>query len=56
MSEPTREYLLSKAELCANTAIRQLMANELAEAIKNIERANSALYRVLNIEQEGESK
>lgn len=54
MSEPTREYLLAKAELCVKTAIRQLMEEETAQALKNIERANSALYRVLGIEREGE--
>lgn len=54
MSDPTREYLLAKAQLCVKTAIGQLMEEETAEAVKNIERANSALYRILNInEKEG---
>ena len=56
MSEPTADYLLAKAQLCVNTAISQLMREELDEAIKNIERANSALYRVLGIERDEESK
>ena len=36
--------------------MKETMEQELAELIKSLERANSALYKVLNIEQEGESK
>ena len=55
MSEPTGEYLFAKAELCYKTAQQQLEEKNIAEAIKNIERANRAMARIFNLDEE-ESK
>ncbi len=49
-----REYLQAKANLCLNQAEKDLKQEEIAKAIKNLERANSALSRIFNME-EGES-
>jgi len=48
------EYLRAKANLCLNQAEKDLKEKEIAKAIKNLERANSALYR-LNLVREGEA-
>ena len=48
------EYLAAKANLCLNQAEIDLKQKEIARAIKNLERANSALSRIFNME-EGES-
>ena len=48
------EYLAAKANLCLNQAEKDLKQEEIARAIKNLERANSALSRIFNME-EGES-
>ena len=48
------EYLSAKANLCLNQAEKDLKQEEIASAIKNLERANSALYR-LGLVREGES-
>ena len=48
------EYLAAKANLCLNQAVEDLKQEEIAKAIKNLERANLALYR-LGLIQEGES-
>jgi len=48
------EYLAAKANLCLNQAEIDLKEKEIAKAIKNLERANSALYR-LGLVREGES-
>ena len=48
------EYLSAKANLCLNQAEIDLKQQEIARAIKNLERANSALSRIFNME-EGES-
>jgi len=48
------EYLRAKANLCLNQAEIDLKQQEIAKAIKNLERANSALYR-LGLAQERES-
>ena len=55
MSEPTGEYLFAKAELCYTLAQKQLEEMRIAEAIKNIERANRAMARIFNLDEE-ESK
>ena len=47
------EYLAAKANLCLNQAQEDLKQEEIARAIKNLERANSALYR-LGLVKEGE--
>ena len=49
-----KEYLAAKANLCLNQAEKDLKQQEIASAIKNLERANSALSRIFNME-EGES-
>jgi hypothetical protein len=49
-----KEYLSAKANLCLNQAEIDLKEKEIARAIKNLERANSALYR-LGLVQEGEA-
>ena len=48
------EYLAAKANLCLNQAEIDLKQEEIASAIKNLERANSALYR-LGLVKEGEA-
>ena len=48
------EYLSAKANLCLNQAVEDLKQEEIAKAIKNLERANSALYR-LGLVREGEA-
>lgn len=49
-----QEYLAAKANLCLNQAQEDLKQEEIAKAIKNLERANSALYR-LGLVREGEA-
>ena len=48
------EYLAAKANLCLNQAQEDLKEKEIARAIKNLERANTALSRIFNME-EGEA-
>jgi len=48
------EYLKAKANLCLNQAQENLKEKEIARAIKNLERANLALYR-LGLVKEGEA-
>jgi len=50
-----REYLEAKVDLCLNQAEIDIKQQEIARAIKNLERANSALSRIFNLE-EGESE
>ena len=45
------EYLKAKANLCLNQAEIDLKQEEIAKAIKNLERANTALARIFNIEE-----
>jgi len=46
------EYLSAKANLCLNQAEKDLKENEIAKAIKNLERANSALSRLFGLEED----
>ena len=46
------EYLAAKANLCLNQAEKDLKEKELAKAIKNLERANSALSRLFGLKEE----
>jgi hypothetical protein len=46
------EYLKAKATLCLNQAEIDLQQQEIARAIKNLERANSALSRLFNLEED----
>jgi uncharacterized protein YwgA len=46
------EYLAAKANLCLNQAEKDLKKEEIAKAIKNLERANSALSRLFGLEED----
>ncbi len=46
------EYLKAKVNLCLNQAEIDIEQQEIARAIKNLERANSALSRLFGIEAE----
>jgi len=46
------EYLAAKASLCLNQAVEDLKQEEIARAIKNLQRANLALSRIFNLEEE----
>lgn len=46
------EYLRAKVDLCLNQAEIDIQQQEIARAIKNLERANSALSRIFNLEEE----
>ena len=50
------EYLAAKANLCLNQAEIDLKQEEIAKAIKNLERANSALSRLFGLEEEAENE
>ncbi len=47
-----KEYLEAKVNLCLNQAEIDIQQQEIARAIKNLERANSALSRLFGIEEE----
>jgi hypothetical protein len=47
-----REYLEAKVDLCLNQAEIDIKQQEIARAIKNLERANSALSRIFNLEED----
>jgi hypothetical protein len=47
-----REYLTAKAQLTATLAAEDLKVGEVERAIKNLERANRALTRLFNLEEE----
>lgn len=47
-----REYLEAKVDLCLNQAEIDIQQQEIAKAIKNLERANSALSRIFNLEED----
>jgi len=49
------EYLKAKFDLCINEAEKDLQQEEIARAIKNLERANSALSRLFGLEEEAEN-
>lgn len=50
-----QEYLEAKFNLCINQAEREIQEEDIANAIKNLKRANSALTQLFGFEQEGES-
>jgi hypothetical protein len=52
VSEPTKEYLFAKAELCTKIAAQQEKEGEIAQALRNMERANRAMARIFNMEEE----
>jgi hypothetical protein len=45
------EYLRAKANLCLNQAEQDLKEKDIAKAIRNLERANSALSRIFNMQE-----
>jgi hypothetical protein len=51
-----REYLQAKFDLCINQAEKDLQEQEIARAIKNLQRANSAMSRLFGIEEETENE
>lgn len=56
MSEPTKEYLQAKADLCRDLAISQILAGE-GEGMKNLMRMTDALSRIGIInEKEGDNE
>jgi hypothetical protein len=46
-----KEYLEAKVKLCLDQAEIDIQQQEIARAIKNLERANSALSRIFNLEE-----
>ena len=51
-----KEYLEAKVDLCLNQAEKDLQQEEIARAIKNLQRANSAMSRLFGFESEEESE
>lgn len=51
-----REYLEAKIDLCLDLAEKDLKQEEIARAIKNLQRANSALSQLFGFEKEDESE
>ena len=49
------EYLQAKFDLCINQAEKDLQEQEIARAIKNLQRANSAMSRLFGLEEEAEN-
>jgi hypothetical protein len=47
-----KEYLEAKFDLCINQAEIDLQQEEIAEAIKNLKRANSALSQLFGFEED----
>jgi hypothetical protein len=51
-----REYLQAKFDLCINQAEKDLQEQDIAQAIKNLQRANSAMSRLFGIDEGDESE
>jgi hypothetical protein len=49
-----KEYLEAKFNLCINEAEKDLKEQEIARAIKNLQRANSAMARLFDLEEDDE--
>jgi hypothetical protein len=47
-----KEYLEAKLHLCLDQAEKNIKEEEIAMAIKNLERANSALSRLFGLEED----
>jgi len=45
------EYLKAKFDLCINEAEKDLQEQDIARAIKNLQRANSAMSRLFGIDE-----
>jgi hypothetical protein len=50
------EYLQAKFNLCIDQAEKNIQEEDIALAIKNLERANSAMARLFGLEEETESE
>lgn len=48
------EYLRAKFNLCLDQAEKNIKEEEIALAIKNLERANSAMARLFGLEEDSE--
>ena len=48
------EYLKAKFDLCIDQAEKNLQQQEIARAIKNLQRANSAMARLFDLEEEAD--
>jgi len=46
------EYLQAKFNLCLDQAEKNIKEEDIANAIKNLERANSAMARLFGLEEE----
>jgi hypothetical protein len=51
-----REYLEAKVDLCLNQAEKDLQQEEIARAIANLKRANLAMSRIFDLDEEEESE
>jgi hypothetical protein len=49
------EYLRAKFNLCLDQADKNIKEEDIANAIKNLERANRAMARIFNLEEEGKN-
>jgi len=47
-----KEYLEAKFDLCIDQAEKNIQEQDVANAIKNLQRANSAMARLFGIEEE----
>jgi hypothetical protein len=47
-----KEYLEAKFDLCIDQAEKNIKEEEIAEAIKNLRRANSALSQLFGFEED----
>ncbi len=50
------EYLQAKFNLCIDQAEKDLKEQDIANAIKNLQRANSAMARLFGLEEETENE
>ena len=48
------EYLQAKFNLCIDQAEKNIQEEDIANAIKNLQRANSAMSRLFGIEEDDE--
>ena len=48
------EYLRAKFNLCLDQAEKNIQEEDIALAIKNLERANSAMARLFGLEEDNE--
>lgn len=51
-----KEYLEAKFDLCINQAEKNLQEEDVALAIKNLKRANSALSQLFGFEEEEDNE